>query len=116
MGALEELRLLEESLWREETRFDPAHMQRVLASDALEVGRSGRMYDRDAILGLASAPIDVRLPLRRFSVRPLGADAALVTYETRTRAGGEAALRASIWERSSGAWKLCYHQGTPAAG
>lgn len=116
MGALEQLRRLEESLWREETRFDRAYMERVLAPDAVEVGRSGRMDDRHAILGLASAPIDVRLPLPAFSVRPLGADAALVTYETRTRAGCDAALRASIWERAGGAWRLRYHQGTPAAG
>jgi hypothetical protein len=115
-GRHDELRVLEESLWREETRFDVSHMERLLAPDFVEVGRSGRMHDRAAILALARGPIDVRLPLPGFSVRPLGAGAVLVTYETRTRAGADAALRASVWALSDGGWKLRYHQGTPAAG
>jgi hypothetical protein len=44
------LRDLEESLWREETRFDRAHMGVVLAPGFLEFGMSGRRYDRDAII------------------------------------------------------------------
>ena len=45
----QELRGLEESLWRAETRFDRKYMDAVLAPDFAEFGRSGRRYDRDAI-------------------------------------------------------------------
>ncbi len=33
---------LEEDMWREETRFDIQFMERTLASDFFEYGRSGR--------------------------------------------------------------------------
>ena len=37
-----ELQLLEEGLWRAETRFDRGSMERVLAPRFFEFGRSGR--------------------------------------------------------------------------
>ena len=43
----EELRILEESLWRHETRFDRDYLQRVLHPDFFEFGRSGRVWTRD---------------------------------------------------------------------
>ena len=41
---------LEESLWRTETRFDIELMDRTLAADFVEFGRSGRRYDREGVL------------------------------------------------------------------
>lgn len=43
---LETLRQLEESLWRAETRFDSVSMDRLLATDYFEFGRSGKVYSR----------------------------------------------------------------------
>ena len=43
----DQLRCLEESLWRAETRFDRDHMNEVLAPDFFELGRSGRVYGRE---------------------------------------------------------------------
>jgi hypothetical protein len=40
---VETLTRLEESLWQAETRYDPFLMDRVLADDFFEFGRSGRV-------------------------------------------------------------------------
>jgi hypothetical protein len=55
------------------------------------------------------------LPLPEFKVRLIHADVAQVTYVSTvaTEHGEERALRSSIWSRTSGGWKLRFHQGTP---
>lgn len=108
------LRRLEESLWRSETRFDQAHMERVLAPDFLEFGRSGRTYDRDSCLAAEPFEIDAVIPLPRFSVTALDGDTALVTYVSEVRYEEVLrANRASIWSRVPDGWQLRFHQGTP---
>ena len=75
-----ELQLLEEGLWRAETRFDRAWMERILGPRFFEFGRSGRVYSREDTLGMAARPIDARLD--DFNIRVLNADVAQVTYTT----------------------------------
>lgn len=111
-----ELRDLEESLWRPETRYDEAWMRRVLASDFLELGRSGRTYDLDATLAAEAAPFSTVLPLPGFTVREPSPGVALVTYVSRVDHGDgveAAANRSSLWVRHEDGWRLHFHQGTP---
>jgi hypothetical protein len=116
----DELRRLEESLWRAETRFDREHMNEVLAPDFFEFGRSGRVYRREDTLDVpadvAAQPINARLPLAKFAVRLIAADVALVTYVSHVTYGEvtEAANRSSLWSRHAGGWRIRFHQGTPA--
>jgi hypothetical protein len=114
---LEELRRLEESLWRAETRFDDALMDRVFADDFCEFGRSGRIFQRqEMLIGRSNtAEIDATLPLRDFRVRSLSDDIVQVMYVSEVRNGPriETANRSSIWKRDGRGWKLCFHQGTP---
>lgn len=115
--AASEIELLEESLWRAETRFDRAYMDQVLAADFAEFGRSGRVYDKASTLG-SPAHDDIRaeLPLRNFSVELLTPDVALATYLSVVVGDEvEAANRSSIWIRTGTGWKLRFHQGTPVA-
>jgi hypothetical protein len=111
----EELQRLEESLWREETRFDRDYMERVLAEDFFEFGRSGRTYQRGEILSLPAQPIQAVIPLPEFDVRLLTEDVAQVTYNSEVTYEGvvEKGRRCSIWSRSPGGWVLRFHQGTP---
>jgi hypothetical protein len=109
---------LEEAMWREETRFDKAFMERALAPDFFEFGRSGRTYTRQQILDFPREPIDAQLPLEDFRVRLLDANTAQVTYNSKVRNQGvvEFGRRSSIWSRSGDTWVLRFHQGTPYAG
>lgn len=112
---VELLQCLEESLWREETRFDAAHLAALLAEDFTEIGRSGRVYSRAAIISAPPHPIRVVLPLPEFTARLLSADTALVTYNSiyTHNSTVEKARRTSIWSRFVSGWALRFHQGTP---
>ena len=110
-----ELQLLEEGLWRTETRFDRGWMERVLAPRFFEFGRSGRIYNREDTLRMATRPIDARLD--GLDVRSLSPDVAQVTYTSiETYAGEEqVAHRSSFWLRSEDGWQLLFHQATTVA-
>ena len=114
---LDQLRELEESLWRPETRFDDDYMDRIFAADFFEFGRSGRRYSRDEMFfgGQGLADIEAELPLRKFSARYLSEDIAQVTYISRVTYGSDTQYgnRSSIWSRDAGEWQLRFHQGTP---
>ena len=106
---------LEESLWREETRYDRAYMEAVLAPGFAEFGRSGRRYDRESCLLDAGEPIGARFPLEQFAVTFVRPDVALVTYVNEDEADGpRRSNRMSLWDKSDGRWRLLFHQGTPA--
>ena len=112
-----QLTQLEESMWIEATRFDVSFMQRVLAADFFEFGRSGRAYTREAALDAVRRAIGIALPLRELSIRSLDQRTALVTYisESDGSGGHECARRSSIWSKTSQGWQLRFHQGTPLA-
>ena len=113
-----ELELLEEDLWRAETRFDKEWMEAVLAPGFFEYGRSGRVYGRDDTLGIAARPIDALLPLRNFTARLLGPDMVHVTYNSVETYESEeqVANRSSIWSRTEDGWRLLFHQATAVQG
>ncbi len=105
---------LEESLWRSETRFDMERMNELLAPDFIEIGRSGRIYDRSDVLAVPHHEIKAVLPLRDLGCRLLDTDVAQVTYRSDVdyASGREHAQRSSVWKRTSAGWKLIFHQGT----
>jgi hypothetical protein len=111
----DDLRVLEESLWREETRFDRAHMERVLHPDFVEVGRSGKVYDRATLPQPTSGKIGAVFPLRAFTVAHIDPQICLLRYisEVQTPDGIERAERSSIWVNDGTRWRLRFHQGTP---
>mgnify|MGYP001603819847 FL=1 len=106
---VEDLTALERAMWSPETRGDTSWMDRHLARDFGEFGYSGRAYTRDDILDQPVGPI--RVSLQDVEVRPVGRDAALVTYRSEEARGW--ANRSSIWRRDDGTWRLAFHQGAP---
>ena len=111
----EELRVLEESLWRAETRFDKRYMEEVLAPDFGEFGRSGRRYDRVTAMGMGSPGdrIGARLPLAGFEVHLVAENVGTYTSEVEYDEV-QRAHRSSLWVRQQGRWRLRFHQGTPS--
>lgn len=112
---LRELTRLEESMWREETRFDMEFMEKHLAKDFLEFGRSGRTYTRAQSLAVPHQETNAAIPLPSLRIRMLGPDTAQVTYFSAVTYGGvvEHARRSSIWSRTPQGWVMRFHQGTP---
>lgn len=103
----------EESLWRTETRFDRAYMERLLHPEFFEFGRSGRVYTRAQTLDATRVVIDAELPLRGFAVHPVDNRAVLVTYLSIVQYEDlEVGNRSSLWVRNGDSWQLRFHQGT----
>lgn len=113
----EKLKELKESLWRSETRFGYKYMDKVLAPDFFEFGRSGRTYKREETLsGSRPQTINIKFPLKNFSITLIDTNVALVTYISEVMYEKmEVANRNSIWLKSTDGWKIKFHQGTPTA-
>lgn len=85
----------------------------LLADGFLEVGASGRRWDRAEALALVEARRDTGVgeyDLFEVGCRALGGGAHLLTYAVRTDRG--VTRRASIWDLVEARWRLIYHQGT----
>ncbi len=108
------LQQLEEELWLERTRFDRKYMEKILADDFFEFGRSGRIHNRENCLSHASGTIDAVIPLPNLAIRLLTADVAQVTYDSEVAYGSnvEKSRRSSIWSKTNEQWQLRFHQGT----
>jgi hypothetical protein len=112
---VQELKRLEETLLRPEVRRSRVKMDALLDDDFVEIGRSGRTYDKAAILETADKAFDGQLSLHGFSAKVLAPSVVLVNYSSLLRHadGNEShSLRSSIWSQTEKGWKLVFHQGT----
>lgn len=108
---------LERELQSPAARTDEDRLRQLLAPDFLEVGASGRQWDRDSILELLSkesgdddAPIEIQ-DLRGRLLAP-----GVIQVSWDSDRAGRRARRTSLWcERTSG-WQQVHHQGTPFVG
>ena len=105
---------LERELLEPSIRSDASRLAELLHPSFEEIGRSGRVWGRDALVSelaiddtAASAAIEV------LGVDRVAGDALLLIARTTDARG--ATLRSSLWVRSSGRWRLRFHQGTPEA-
>jgi hypothetical protein len=108
----DQLRDLEESLWRAETRYDAAHVAATFHPDFSEFGQSGAVWTRETI-AVEGGPIGVELPLPELRVEPVADGVVLVHYVSRKLDGSGSANRTSLWLRTEDGWRLRFHQGTP---
>lgn len=113
--AVTDLPAVEQALWQAATTYDRAFMAGTMADDFIEFRRSGAFYPREAMLAAPNATQDVQAVLHDIAVRALSTDFAIVTYvsEVRYPSGTEWSNRSSMWDRSSGARPVRFHQGTP---
>ena len=103
------------SLLRPEVRSSAEAVEALLDPEFVEVGASGRRWDRPAMVAaLGSGVITDLEPIEATEVAgvQLADDLVHITYVSR-RTGGTAVRRSSLWRRTDGTWRLYYHQGTP---
>ena len=120
MTLSEQLRRLELRLLEPEVRRDGRAIEEMLTEDFCEIGSSGRLFDRDAIVReLAKEPITIEFEASDFSVHEISSEVMQVLYMTTRRdERGEVIVRArrsSIWVKRDGKWSLKFHQGTKIA-
>jgi len=114
----QQLRELEEHLMRPEVRKSSADVDALLAEDYIEIGSSGRVFDKYQAIESLRAESPVRRSLTDFKVTPLAPGVILTNYRAiRYGVSGEQptfSLRSSIWTLVDGRWQMRFHQGTPS--
>jgi hypothetical protein len=79
----------------------------------VEIGASGRLYDREQVLDVLERrrdePDGAAFEARDHRCVPISFDTYLLAY---TIEGARRTRRASIWRRQSGTWTILFHQGT----
>lgn len=118
VATAKELERLELLLMDPAVRRAPDRVAELLAEDFQEFGSSGRVWTRETTLDLLKAETYSPPAVECFACGMLGDDVALVTYRAvRSNEATKArtvTLRSSIWIRTSGNWKMRFHQGTRA--
>jgi uncharacterized protein (DUF952 family) len=106
---------LDEGLWMPERRFDPEWMDRILHPNFSEVGASGCVYSRNAIIDTPPVQFDAQLPHKDYELELVDEDVALARYISHDTYQGvpRYAHRLSIWINTNEGWRLRFHQGTP---
>jgi len=105
---------LERELLEPSIRADASRLAELLHPSFEEIGRSGRLWGRDALVSELAVEDDAPAAgIEVLGVDRVAGDALLLTARTMDARG--ATLRSSLWVRSSGRWRLRFHQGTPEA-
>ncbi|WP_245295535.1 DUF4440 domain-containing protein [Rhizobium rhizosphaerae] len=119
---LDHLRLLEERLHQPAIRANAEAVAALLAEDFVEIGSSGRVYQRDEIIAAMAdeATMRPRAPVEAwdYQLRALTLGEAQLLYRTGERIDGALSkirLRSSLWGWIDGRWQMRFHQGTPEA-
>lgn len=111
------LQQLEQLLHTNAVRNNKAQLEALLHPEFLEIGRSGRIYNRLEIINEFSN--DHELPpikAEDFQLALLSEHVVLITYKTmHVDPNGEVhrkTARSSTWVKEDGSWRLRFHQGT----
>ncbi|MEU0136250.1 nuclear transport factor 2 family protein [Streptomyces sp. NPDC006296] len=104
-----ELRLLDPAV-----RASADLLDTLLHPDFREIGSSGRLWVRDTIIAMLTAPGAPRpgpLTASRMRGEQLAADLVHLTFDTESR--GRSSHRSSLWRLTENGWLLYFHQATP---
>ncbi|MHC6594544.1 RNase H family protein [Arthrobacter sp. C152] len=104
---------LERELLGPLVRGDIGRTAVLLHPDFMEIGSSGRMWTRDAMMMALEEDPGERTEIEILGSDRVGTDAVLLTYRSFARSG--TTLRSSLWVLDGGRWRLRFHQGTPEA-
>ncbi|MDE8588691.1 ribonuclease HI family protein [Arthrobacter sp. NQ4] len=104
---------LERELLGPLVRGDIGRTAVLLHPDFMEIGSSGRVWTRDAMMMALEEDPGERTDMEILGAERIGTSAVLLTYRSFTRSG--TTLRSSLWVLDGDRWRLRFHQGTPEA-
>jgi hypothetical protein len=80
-----------------------------------EVGASGRIWDRAALLAAMAGELSLAgTPVEVGAVDGVRLAPTVVLVRYTTEHDGRRVHRSSVWRLTGGRWRLVHHQGTPA--
>ncbi|UWQ91757.1 DUF4440 domain-containing protein [Rhodobacteraceae bacterium M382] len=111
MSLVSDLKNLECELLDPVVRADPVKMHRLLADDFVEIGQSGRNYDKSGVIRMlaAASTSPQSVSIVDFEARSVGPGLVLATYQI----AETKVLRSSLWRLSGQNWQMVFHQGIP---
>jgi ribonuclease HI len=104
---------LERELLRPDVRADIGRTGVLLHPEFTEIGSSGRMWNRDAVMMALEENPAPATEIEVLGTDRIGTGAVLLTYRTQGYKGAD--LRSSLWVLDGAQWRLRFHQGTPEA-
>jgi hypothetical protein len=88
----------------------------LLADDFVEIGSSGRVFTKPAIIESLRHEAPADRCLTEFRAKLLAPGVVLTTYRVVARRAPDVrricSLRSSIWKLQDGCWQMIFHQGT----
>jgi hypothetical protein len=109
----------ERALIAAQGRADAATVARLLAEDFREIGKSGRSFDKHAVLASLGHSTVTDYSIEAVEWLEVDEDCVILLYlgTVTRRSGGHAlthrARRSSTWRRERDGWRMLFHQGTP---
>jgi hypothetical protein len=89
----------------------------LLADEFVEIGSSGRVYDKAQTIAALETAIPCKVTASEFQLMSLAPDLALLLYQAcRHSDPAVYSLRSSIWRQQDGQWRITFHQGTLSSG
>jgi hypothetical protein len=109
----ETVKKLEASLHEPAIRQDVHRLNKLMADDFIEIGKSGKVWTRSAVIKALSSETGIKIRMTDFTFLKLSEDIVLVTYTSHQSTNELTSKRSSIWKLFGNEWKIIYHQGTP---
>ncbi|MEO6534213.1 MAG: DUF4440 domain-containing protein [Pseudolysinimonas sp.] len=105
-----EVRLLDPAV-----RADPAAVSELLDDDFTEIGQTGVVRTRSAVINALADASHGRSDIETsgWTVREVAPQLALVEFQSES--GGVRVRRTTLWRHRDGAWRAVAHQGTRVA-
>ncbi len=108
---------LEEKLLQPNIRKSSNEIEQLLADDFMEIGCSGRTYNRQQVIDALQNESSAKMIISDFQILNLSKEIILATYRVSkiNDVNGQEiiSLRSSIWKLFSDKWKMIFNQGTP---
>lgn len=102
---------LEENLHNPATRSDIIFMNNILSDEFVEIGQSGKFYDKKKVIKtLTVESKHTQYSLSDFNIKVLSPDVVLTLY--RVDVNESKSMRSSIWKKLDSKWTMVFHQGT----
>lgn len=101
---------LELALLQPAIRQSPQEMDKLIADEFIEFGRSGKIYNKKDVIQSCSTEETRNFMVEDFKISELSENVILATYKTIEN--NVASLRSSIWKLFDHQWKIVFHQGT----
>lgn len=103
---------LEELLLTQDVRASRRSLDGLIADDFVEIGASGRVYNKASIIDALIEETSRDITVSEFKVREMSTDQAHATYLATASDTGIASRCSSVWRYEQGVWRLTFHRGT----